>query len=376
MLANIAHQHLLANMLVRFAICEQHVGDGKTIKKCWPTFINFFINVGQHCWLSMHVGTVCYPPPTYWPTFQPTFSFSNVFSNYFLRFRMLFPMLLVLSNILYLVFKMAEKNASKVEKKHRWEDEELGQLIDLYEERPCLWDIAEKNYAKRDIKEKAISEISVELNIDIPTIKAKWNSLRAQHGRELAKENKTKSGQSTDEIYESSWPYMEKMRFVEQIKKTAKSTSTLKLSSGNDADNDLNINSDPEESLDTTEFVKEKSSKRKRITQSDEKQKLIAKCINVLDKPATQPQPTVTDPFALYVSEQLKDLDKRRRLIAEKRINDILFEIRFEQFSGTSSFSGMQPQPSFGNHLENAASLWQTPQIPQQGAFTAMLKEF
>ena len=64
----------------------------------------------------------------------------------------------------------------------------------------------------------------------ITAIKAKWDSLRAQHRRELAKENKTESGQSADDLYESSWQYMEKMRFVEQVKKTAQSTSTLKLS--------------------------------------------------------------------------------------------------------------------------------------------------
>ena len=85
-------------------------------------------------------------------------------------------------------------------------------------------------YSKRDIREKALSEIKEELGIEINKIKSKLNSLRAQHGRELAKGSKTKSGQSTDDIYESSWLLMEKMRFVEQVKKTARNTSTLKLS--------------------------------------------------------------------------------------------------------------------------------------------------
>ena len=75
-----------------------------------------------------------------------------------------------------------------------------------------------------------MSEIKDEMGIELNLIKSKWNSLRAQHGRELAKESKTKSGQSVDEVYEISWSYMGKMRFVEQVKKTAKSTSTLKIS--------------------------------------------------------------------------------------------------------------------------------------------------
>ena len=47
MLANISHQHLLSIMLDQFAI-KQHVSDGKLVKKCWLSFINLFITVGQY----------------------------------------------------------------------------------------------------------------------------------------------------------------------------------------------------------------------------------------------------------------------------------------------------------------------------------------
>ena len=95
------------------------------------------------------------------------------------------------------------KDGSSTDKsqKFRWEDEDVESLIDLYEARTCLWDIADPTYSKRDVGE---------LGIEINTIKSTWNSLRAQHGRELAKETKTKGGQSTDNVYESSWPFMEK----------------------------------------------------------------------------------------------------------------------------------------------------------------------
>ena len=45
--------------------------------------------------------------------------------------------------------------------KFRWDDEDVDKLIDLYEARPCLWDIADRSYSKRDIKEKALSERGV-----------------------------------------------------------------------------------------------------------------------------------------------------------------------------------------------------------------------
>ena len=118
------------------------------------------------------------------------------------------------------------------------------------------------------------------------------------------------------------------MRFVKQVKKTARSTWTLKLSDSqsviegeskqkDEAQND-SLNSDSNRSL------VEKSAKRKRANPTEQKQKLMAKCIDVLDRPKE-----AGDPFALYVSEQLKNLDKRRRLFAKKRINTILFELRF-----------------------------------------------
>ena len=57
---------------------------------------------------------------------------------------------------------------------------------------------------------------------------------------------------------------MEKIRFVEQILKTTKSMFLSKLSSQNDPDNNLSIESDQQdESDDTTRPIEEKSSKRK-----------------------------------------------------------------------------------------------------------------
>ena len=66
-----------------------------------------------------------------------------------------------------------------------------------------------------------------------------------KHWREVTKENKTKSGQSTDEAYQSTWPFIDKMRFVGQAKKTAKSSPTLMLQEGgnNTDEEDMGSNS-------------------------------------------------------------------------------------------------------------------------------------
>ena len=61
-------------------------------------------------------------------------------------------------------------------------------------------------------------------------------------------------------------------------------------------------------------------------------------CIDVLNKPkfaeANIPQ---VDPYALYVSAKLESLDKPRRVLAEKRINDVLFELKYEDFQNVQT---------------------------------------
>ena len=74
----------------------------------------------------------------------------------------------------------------------------------MLEEKPCSWDVFDKEYTKRDNKEIAYMEIASSLDANIESIKAEINGLRAQLGREVATVNKAMNGQSTDELYASS----------------------------------------------------------------------------------------------------------------------------------------------------------------------------
>ena len=260
--------------------------------------------------------------------------------------------------------------------KYKWNDQTVEKLIDLYEERPCLWDISDRSYSKRDAKEKALSEIKDELDIELSIIQAKWKSLRAQYGRELAKENKTKSGQSVDELYESSWAFMQKMRFVDQVTKTAKSTSTLKLTDTSTVDEESDKEDDKmDDSMvsvsNTPNLLKQ--IKKKRVNINKEKQKLIAKCTDVLDKRKSPKRPLIEDPFALYVSHQLKGLDKTRRLIAEKKINDVIFYTKVQEFGTGAGFSGVNNQ-QFAN--PQPVQPLHNPYEVQRGPYTAMLQDY
>ena len=49
------------------------------------------------------------------------------------------------------LFMMAAKISNK-----KWQDGKIEKLIDLYEENPCLWDIFDNSYQKRDVKETTL----------------------------------------------------------------------------------------------------------------------------------------------------------------------------------------------------------------------------
>lgn len=80
-------------------------------------------------------------------------------------------------------------------KSRRWCDAEVDRLIELLEERPCLWDVFCKEYHVREKRERAYEEIENELEIDLNDIKTKIVGLRSQLGRELSKTNNKKSEQ-------------------------------------------------------------------------------------------------------------------------------------------------------------------------------------
>lgn len=77
------------------------------------------------------------------------------------------------------------------------------------------------------------------------------------------------------------------------------------------------------------------------------KEELMKECINVLkeNKPQNAPPPMVEEIFGNFVAEKLKTLDRRQRIIAEKRITDILFDLEMENMA--TSFNNYAPQSTY-----------------------------
>ena len=81
------------------------------------------------------------------------------------------------------------------------------------------------------------------------------------------------------------------------------------------------------------------ANKLKKIELELKKQELLSTCITVLKEPVPSiaPEPDIISkcPFAMHVAEELSQLDRRTRTIAEKRINDIFFD---NEMNGRNSF--------------------------------------
>lgn len=226
---------------------------------------------------------------------------------------------------------------NKKGKGRRWSDREVDELIDLLEDNTCLWNVSNKDYHIRNKRERAYKEMEEKLGIAVAEIKGKITSLRSQLGREIGKTRAKKSGQATSDNYKPTWPYWDRLQFLVDVMQAGKSRDTLpSRSSTPDLMESVNtgreesLNSTPEE-RDTISSVVETpcrpSTSRKRNAEQEFKTKheLLKTCIQVLKEPPPQPESKSQCTFSLYVAERLNNFDRRTRMLAEKRISDILF---------------------------------------------------
>ena len=131
-------------------------------------------------------------------------------------------------------------------------------LIDLLEERACLWNVYDKSYQLQHTRERALSEMSGSLDASPAEIKPKNLTSRSQLGREISKENITKSGQSTDQLYKSTWSYRERLQFLRPVLQPGKSRDSLQ-GSLNETEND-NLELDKASDGDVSKSAKSQNS--------------------------------------------------------------------------------------------------------------------
>ena len=82
---------------------------------------------------------------------------------------------------------------------------------------------------QRELREKAYSEIAEHFDSTSASVKTKINALRAQLGREIGKESKTKSGQATSEQYISKWVFYDQLQFLRSVMASSKSRDSISV---------------------------------------------------------------------------------------------------------------------------------------------------
>ena len=188
-----------------------------------------------------------------------------------------------------------KKNPKKRKINKLWTEKETIELIEQLESRPCLWDVDHETYSKRDVKELAYAELSDQFEIPIAEIKSKVNSLRTQFNRELAKESKTKNGQSTDELYKSNWIHFGRLNFLRSVLVSSKSFDSI----------NANQNEIGDKVIEENESRLNRVCKRK--TLSERKLDLLSKCTDAITSGSANSKTLeqAVSHFASYIDEKL-----------------------------------------------------------------------
>ena len=219
----------------------------------------------------------------------------------------------------------------------------------MLEGRVCLWDVSSKEYHLRDKRAKAYKEMEETLGVSTAEIKSKIVGLRAQLGREMVKVRARKSGMALSEVYESNWIYWDRLQFLTPVMEARKSKDNLvdqgdkhgntpgsvqqatvtADANGTSSNPSISVPSQGQNSNKTPNYYSRKSKKNELEIK---RQELLSTCINVLKEPASSQQTApIQCPFSLYVAEKLSQFDRVTRMVAEKRISDILFELEMKE---------------------------------------------
>ena len=236
-------------------------------------------------------------------------------------------------------------------RERNWKDEEIEMLITLYEERPCLWDVGHKEYMNRDSKEVAYSQIDLlmteKYDVSREDYKSKWKIIRSQFMREQALERRKKSGQPTSDVYHSSWKWYKMLKFLVIVQTATKGFDTMKIK--------LTTEDDENESpaaMTPTKKTKEDLERKK--------MSLLDRAVGILkevNEAPTAAELSEEDAFGMVVAKTLARLSPRERMLAKKKINDILFEAEFhgsEQIT-TGHIELSSYNPMYGAPVARAA---------------------
>ena len=174
------------------------------------------------------------------------------------------------------------------------------------------------------------------MDVQITDIKSKWNAIRGQFGRELNKVKHSESGQSTDDLYVSAngTSFWDKLQFLQSVMKTTKSWDILSI--GNDS---FQVNASFSLDEESNGIGKKPTPKVKPLKERKKKRRfenLIAYILYQCFKRVLCCSHCWTKKrhrsFRFSYCCKLKTMSRHTRILAEKRINEAIFEIEMGEF--------------------------------------------
>ena len=159
----------------------------------------------------------------------------------------------------------------------KWDSRETSSLIELIEQRPCLWNVNDRTYHSRVERERALNEIGDQIGVSAAECKSKFAILRGQLGREMAKVAKTRSGQATNDLYKPSWIFWDQLQFLRPVLQPGKSKDNFALPNESSSQGTEDAVAEKESTFKSTP-----QSRKKKKGIIEKKQEMLETCINVL----------------------------------------------------------------------------------------------
>ncbi|GBP33934.1 hypothetical protein EVAR_23281_1 [Eumeta japonica] len=230
---------------------------------------------------------------------------------------------------------------------------------------PCLWQIKNKDYHNRDKKEAAyklliekLSEIEPDANKEV--VVKKINNLRSNVRKEKKKYDQSlKSGASADDVYHIKLWYYDLFNFVHDQCTPRESSSNLDSDDENSCERDNtedssnadekyssnSVSTDNNEARSTSS--NNNSSRPPKPCETKRKDESIAnEVLESVRDHFKRPRPIVTedrcDIIGKNVAMKLRALDAEQIIVAEKLINDLLFEAEIGHLTSELAYINMR----------------------------------
>lgn len=109
-----------------------------------------------------------------------------------------------------------------------WTNAKVCELIELYRDRPVLWDFRLKVYKDRNKKQDALPEITDTFGVDKQVVEKKIKNLVCHFLREIKRERESsKSGAGNFDVYKSKWFCFNNMLFLKDLNTPNETTDTI-----------------------------------------------------------------------------------------------------------------------------------------------------